>query len=119
RFARWTAASREPGLVALLGYTAAILLAAGIAVGVLYYAGAISLANVAPAAITIVAMAAVIGVAAGGAARWVHAALAGRVDVLSQALDASLDPHLILGPDGGIAYANTAFHDLFPSDEIG
>jgi two-component system cell cycle sensor histidine kinase/response regulator CckA len=117
RFARWSAASREPGLVALLGYTAAILLAAGIAVGVLYYAGAISLANVAPAAITIVAMAAVIGVAAGGATRWVHAALAGRVDVLSQALDASLDPHLILGPDGGIAYANTAFHDLFPSDE--
>ena len=48
------------------------------------------------------------------AARWMHAALAGRVDLLSQALDASPDPQLILAPDGRIAYANTAFHDLFP-----
>src|SRR5712692_5288046 len=118
RLASWAAERRQPGLIALLGNTAAILLAAGVAVGGLYYAGLISGANVAPAAITIVALAAVIGVAASGAARWVHATLAGRVDILSQALDASLDPHLILAPDGTIAYANTAFHDLFPrSDE--
>jgi len=44
----------------------------------------------------------------------VHAALARRVDILSQALDASPDAQLILGSDGRIAYANTAFHDLFP-----
>src|SRR5208282_3609284 len=45
-------------------------------------------------------------------------ALAGRVDILSQALDASPDPQLILAPNGKIAYANTAFHGLFPqSDE--
>src|SRR5436309_14283492 len=118
RLASWAAERRQPGLIALLGNTAAILLAAGVAVGGLYYAGRISGANVAPAAITIVALAAVIGVAAGGAARWVHAALAGRVDILSQALDASPDAQLILAPDGKIAYANTAFHDLFPqSDE--
>ena len=49
-----------------------------------------------------------------GGARWMHAALAGRVDMLSQALDASPDAQLILAPDGRIAYANTAFHDLFP-----
>ena len=80
RFARWAAERRQPGLTVLLGNTAAILLAAGIAVGVLYWAGLVSGANVAPAAIAIVALAAVIGVAAGGAARWVNATLIGRVD---------------------------------------
>jgi len=113
-WARWAAERHQPGLWGLLGNSAVILAAAGIAVGVLYVADAISLAHVAPAAITIVAMAAVIGVAAGSAARWVHAALARRVDILSQALDTSPDAQLILGPDGRIAYANTAFNDLFP-----
>jgi two-component system cell cycle sensor histidine kinase/response regulator CckA len=113
-WARWAAERHQPGLRGLLGNTAVILAAAGLAVGVLYLADVISLAHVAPAAITIVAVAAVIGVAAGSAARWVHAALAGRVDILSQALDTSPDAQLILGPDGRIAYANTAFHDLFP-----
>src|SRR5712691_8426960 len=118
RWVRWAAERRQPGLKGLLGDTAVILLAAGLAVGVLYFSHVISAAQIAPAASTIVALAAIIGVAAGGAARWVHAALAGRVDILSQALDASPDAQLILAPDGKIAYANTAFHDLFPqSDE--
>jgi two-component system cell cycle sensor histidine kinase/response regulator CckA len=99
-----------------LSNTAVILAASGIAVGVLYFAQVISNANVAAAAITIVAVAAVIGVAA-GSARWVHAALAGRVDILSQALDASPDAQLILAPNGRIAYSNTAFHDLFPPSD--
>jgi two-component system, cell cycle sensor histidine kinase and response regulator CckA len=116
-WARWAAERQQPGLRGLLGNTAVILAAAGLAVGVLYWADVISLAHVAPAAITIVALAAVIGVAAGGAARWVHATLAGRVDILSQALDTSPDAQLILGPDGRIAYANTAFHDLFPQSD--
>src|SRR6266852_63522 len=114
RWVRWAAERRQPGVKRLLGDTLVILAAAGLAVGVLYFSHVISLAQIAPAATTIVALAAVIGVAAGGAARWAHAALAGRVDILSQALDASPDAQLILGPDGGIAYANTAFHDLFP-----
>ena len=46
--------------------------------------------------------------------RWTYAALAGRVDILTQALDASPDPQLILAPDGRIAYANTAYRELFP-----
>ncbi len=58
-------------------------------------------------------LAGISGVAA-VAARWVHTALAGRVDILSQALDASPDPQLILARDGRIAYANTAFHRFFP-----
>ena len=114
RWARWAAEHQEPGLIGLLRHAGVILAAGGLAVGVLYFADVISGAHVAPAAITIVALAAVIGVAAAGAARWVHAALAGRVDILSQALDASPDAQLILAPDGAIAYANTAFHDFFP-----
>src|SRR5438093_3884856 len=117
RAARWAAERRQPQWIGLLLNTAVILAAAGLAVGVLYFAQVISGTNVAAAAIVIVALSAVIGVAAGAAA-WVHAALAGRVDILSQALDASPDAHLMLAPDGRIAYANTAFHDLFPpSDE--
>ena len=38
----------------------------------------------------------------------------GRVDILSQALEASPDAQLIVDPDGRIAYANTAFISLFP-----
>jgi len=114
RWARWAAERHQPGLKGLASNTAVILAAAGLAVGALYFSDVISGAHVAPAAITIVALAAVVGVAAGGAARWVHAALAGRVDILSQALDASPDAQLIVAPDGAIAYANTAFHDLFP-----
>ncbi len=70
RWVRWAAERRQPGLKALLGDTAVILAAAGLAVGVLYFSHVISVAQIAPAAITIVALAAVIGVAAGGAARW-------------------------------------------------
>jgi len=116
RLAHWVAERHPPAWIGLLGNTAVILAATGIAVGVLYFAQVISNANVAAAAITIVAVAAVIGVAA-GSARWVHAALAGRVDILSQALDASPDAQLILAPNGRIAYANTAFHDLFPQSD--
>ena len=52
-------------------------------------------------------MAAVLG-------RQMHGALGGRVDLLSQALEASANAHLILAPDGGIAYVNAAFRRFFP-----
>jgi two-component system cell cycle sensor histidine kinase/response regulator CckA len=48
-------------------------------------------------------------------ARLVHAALAGRLDLLSQALEASPNAQLIVAPDGSLAYANAAFHRFFPS----
>ena len=66
------------------------------------------------AAFVIVAFAVVLGTLV-GIARWAYAALAGRVDILTQALDASPDPQLILTPDGRIAYANTAYRELFPA----
>ena len=66
------------------------------------------------AAFVIVAFAVVLGTLV-GIARWAYAALAGRVDILTQALDASPDPQLILTPDGRIAYADTAYRELFPA----
>ena len=53
------------------------------------------------------AMAALLG-------RPMHRALGGRVDLLSQALEASANAHLILAPDGGVAYVNAAFRRFFP-----
>jgi two-component system cell cycle sensor histidine kinase/response regulator CckA len=61
-----------------------------------------------------------VGIIAGVAAmtvRWAHAALAGRVDILSQAFDASPDAQLILAPSGRVVYANTAFNGLFPGGD--
>jgi two-component system cell cycle sensor histidine kinase/response regulator CckA len=66
-----------------------------------------------PLAASLIAIAVVFGVAA-VVARKVHAALAGRLDLLSQALEASPNAHLIVAPDGSIAYANAAFHRFFP-----
>ncbi|HEX6840798.1 MAG TPA: PAS domain-containing protein [Stellaceae bacterium] len=66
-----------------------------------------------PLAILLIFVAASCGLAA-LVARQVHAALAGRVDLLSQALEASPNGHLVVAPDGSIAYANAAFHRVFP-----
>jgi two-component system cell cycle sensor histidine kinase/response regulator CckA len=117
RSAGWAGVRRQPGWIGLLGNAALLLVTTGLGVGGLYLARVVSGVNVAAAAITIFALAAIIGVAA-AVAHWMHAALGGRVDILSQALDASPDAQLILTPDGRIAYANSAFHDLFaPSGE--
>ena len=112
-------ARRQPGWLGLLGNAALlILVATGLAVAGLYFAGVL------PAPISrrrrsrSFALAAIIGVAAAAWRTGCMPRSAGRVDILSQALDASPDAQLILAPDGRIAYANTAFHDLFPqSDE--
>ncbi len=52
---------------------------------------------------------------AGLVARFTHASLAGRLDLLSQALEASANAHLIVAADGTLAYANAAFHRFFPT----
>ena len=95
RWTSWAAYRRQPGWAGLLANAALILAVASVGAHRCISAQVISGANVAAAAIMIVAFAAIFGVAAGGA-RWMHAALAGRVDLLSQALDASPDPQLIL-----------------------
>ena len=65
-----------------------------------------------PAAILFAALAVLCAVA-GLVAKSVHSAIAGRVDLLVHALEASPNAHLIVGPGGSIAYANSAFHALF------
>jgi two-component system, cell cycle sensor histidine kinase and response regulator CckA len=67
-----------------------------------------------PLAVMLIILAGICGVAA-LVARQVHAALSGRVDLLSQALEASPNAHLIVAPDGAIAYANAAFYRFFPA----
>src|SRR4029077_19508994 len=84
-----------------------------LAVAGLYFSGVIAGTNVGAAAVTIFALAVIVGVAA-ALVHSMHAALGRRVDILSRALDASPDAQLILTPEGRIAYANTASDDLFP-----
>jgi two-component system cell cycle sensor histidine kinase/response regulator CckA len=96
---------------------ALILCVATIGAAVLFVSNVIDGAQIPAAAIVIIAFSVLVGALIGGA-RSAHTALAGRIDILTQALDASPDPQLILTPEGRIAYANTAFRDLFPlSDE--
>src|SRR3954451_3144809 len=113
RWASWAFERRHPGWIGRLSNAALILGAAGIIVGTLYASEVISGIQ-AQAVTTMVIALAVISAFAAFAARAMHAALSARVDILSQALDASADAQLIIASDGRIAYANTAFYDLFP-----
>jgi len=113
RWANWATERHQPWWIRWLAHIALVLAAVGVGVGILSAAEVIPGANIAVTAVTMTALAGITGVTA-FAARWVHAALSGRVDILSQALEASPDAQLVLGPDGRVAYANTAFHDLFP-----
>jgi two-component system, cell cycle sensor histidine kinase and response regulator CckA len=118
REGRWKNAEgedRRPGWIGLLANLALVLAAIGGGVAVLFFAEVISGSKAEAMAIAMVGLGGIAGVAA-FAARWVHAAFAGRVDILSQALDASPDAQLIVAPDGRMIYANTAFHRLFADD---
>src|SRR6202035_1071684 len=113
RWANWAFERRHPGWIGRLSNAALILAGTGAIVGALYASDVISGAKAQAVTSTVIALA-VISAFAAFAARAMHAALAGRVDILSQALDASADAQLIIASDGRIAYANTAFYDLFP-----
>jgi two-component system cell cycle sensor histidine kinase/response regulator CckA len=113
---RWSGADgagARPGWIGWLANLALVLFAIGGGIAVLFFAEVISGSKAQATLIAMVGLAGIAGVAA-FAARWVHAAVAGRVDILSQALEASPDAQLIVGPDGRMAYANTAFHRLLP-----
>jgi two-component system, cell cycle sensor histidine kinase and response regulator CckA len=113
RWANWAFERRHPGWIGRLSNAALILAGAAAIVGALYASEVIS-GSKAQAVTSMVISLAVISAFAAFAARAMHAALAGRVDILSQALDASADAQLIIASDGRIAYANTAVYDLFP-----
>src|ERR1700691_4586059 len=101
--------------IGIMAQAAVILAAIGIGIGILYFAEVISGVRVVATVVAIAALAALIGIAS-IAAHWVQGGLAGRVDILSQALEASPDAQLILGPDGRVAYANAALTNLLPPD---
>ncbi|HWB51223.1 MAG TPA: PAS domain S-box protein [Stellaceae bacterium] len=115
RLNHWRATRRRPVWVGILAQAALILAVIGIGVFILYAAEIISGVRVVAMVVAIVALGCVVGVAAIGAL-WVHGGLEGRLDILSQALEASPDAQLIVAPDGIIAYANTAFTSQFAPD---
>src|SRR5579862_5103237 len=66
-----------------------------------------------PAAVALATLALGSGLAS-MVARQIHALLSKRIDLMSQALEASATAHLILTQAGGMAYANAAFYRFFP-----
>src|SRR3954452_21553446 len=109
---RWAAFRARPGWARQLANVALTLSVA--AVGATLFFTQIIDGSQRPAAVfVIVAFALGLG-AFVWVVRWTYTALAGRVDILTQALDASPDPQLIMAADGRIAYANTAYRELFP-----
>ena len=112
RLKNWGAVRRRPAWVGVLAQAALTLAAIGVGVFILYAAEVISGVRVVAMVVAIIALAGLVGVAA-IAALWVHGGLEGRLDILSQALEASPDAQLIVAPDGRVAYANTAFTSLF------
>ena len=113
RWVSWAVEGSRPRRVGLLAQGALVVAAAAAVLFLLYMTDLVSARHFEAAAIALAGLAAA-GGAAAIAARWVDRALAGRVDILSQALDASPDAQLIVGPDGGMTYANAAFRRLFP-----
>ena len=112
RWADWVTEHRQPGWIGRLSNVALVLAIAGAVIETLNLSQLVSGHKAGAAAAAIIGLAAITGVAA-FAARSMHVALSGRVDILSQALDASPDAQLIIAPDGRTVYANTAFSDLF------
>jgi len=115
RLKHWGAVGRRPVWVRILAQAALILAAIGGCIFILYSAEIISGVRVVAMVVAIIALAGLVGVAA-IAALWVHGGLDSRVDVLSQALEASPDAQLIVAPDGSVAYANTTFTSQFAPD---
>ena len=109
---RWAAYRAHRGWLGHLANTALTLSLAVVGAGV-FFAPIVGGARVPAAAAVIVAAAVGLG-AVIGLVRWAYATLAARIDILTQALDASPDPQLILAPDGRVAYFNAAYRELFP-----
>jgi two-component system cell cycle sensor histidine kinase/response regulator CckA len=98
-----------------LAQAAVILAAIGLCILILYAAEVVSGVRVVAVVVAITALGGLVGVAA-IAALWVHGGLDTRVDILSEALEASPDAQLIVAPDGSMTYANTTFMSLFAAD---
>ncbi len=109
------AAARAGGhiLVRRLGWIAASCALAAVSLGLLGFADIVDGLTAWPVSLLFIVLASLGG---GGAlaAHRAQSALLGRLDLFGQALEASPDAQLVLAPDQTIAYANAAFHSLFP-----
>ena len=103
----------EHMLVRRLSWTTLCCTLAALLLAVLALTDIVAAPTAWPIATLFFALAA-LGGAAALAARRAQSALLGRLDLFSQALEASPDAQLVLAPDQSIAYANGAFHVLFP-----
>src|SRR6516165_3195408 len=108
----WATNGRDPGWISSLGGAAQVL-AAIAGISALFLAWTIIGSPAHAIEYTMFGLAGISGAAA-FAARWAQGALAGRLDILSQALDAAPDAQTIVPADGRIGYANLAFEQLFP-----
>src|SRR5688572_29775725 len=96
-----------------LGVAAAVCAVASIFVSCLALARLLETGEAVPVALLLGGLAALAGAAA--LAAWsVRRSFAGRLDLLRQALEASSDAQIVVGPSGQDAYANAAFSTLFP-----
>src|SRR5258708_2110672 len=101
-------------LVRRLGWVAAGCTLAAVVLGMLGFADIVDGLTALPVAVLFIVLAA-LGAGGALAAHRAQAALLGRLDLFGQALEASPDAQLVLAPDQTIAYANAAFHSLFPT----
>jgi two-component system cell cycle sensor histidine kinase/response regulator CckA len=101
-------------LVRRLGWFSASCALAAVVLGLLGLVDIVDGVTAWPVAVLFIVFAALGG---GGAlaANRAQAALLGRLDLFGQVLEASPDAQLVLAPDQTIAYANAAFHSLFPT----
>jgi len=107
-------AQRQPlRWIASLSCAALALTATAGGLGAFCFARIIFSSTGQAAAVTVIGLAGVGGVAA-FVGRQAYAALVGRLYILQQALDAAPEAQLIVGPDGRAAYANICFGRLFP-----
>jgi two-component system cell cycle sensor histidine kinase/response regulator CckA len=96
-----------------LGAAAAVCAVASIFISGLALARLLETGEAVPVALLLGGLAALAGAAA--LAAWsVRRSFAGRLDLLRQALEASSDAQIVVGPNGQDAYANAAFSALFP-----
>ena len=107
-------AASLPSWVQGLSAAALFLALAALTLGTLLFTEFLQGEVARPAALLLAGLALLCGSAA-VVARLVYTSFVGRLALLSQALEASPQAQLIVGPDGAAAYANAAFRRFFGS----
>jgi two-component system, cell cycle sensor histidine kinase and response regulator CckA len=105
-------ALKLPRWMQALSAASVLLSLAALSISALLFTAILEVGAAQPTALSLAGLAVLCGVAA-AVARLVHSGFAGRVELLSQALEASADAHVIVAPDGRTAYANAAFGRVF------